>query len=150
VTTCYDNGPHYCLKFNFSLNVLDPHGTVTAVPANWEVLDMRQDPLVVTPTQVEATVPGADFYVHVEDPNGEAPPQLSLTTDEGKVLLTTEASSAGNSTSNPYAMFHVVWSEIPNTEKGKTKNLNLQSCVQDDAGSFYRCITTAVSVNFAK
>lgn len=150
--TCFDRNydPHMCNDLNFNLNVVDPRGNMSTVPVSWQVLDIRQNPLVVSPSPVTATFPTADFYVQVEDPNGEVPPQVSYVTPSGgsSVAQTTTASSGATATNNPYSMIHFVWSGNPSSSKGSTQYLDIKSCVQDDVNSMKQCVTNSVSVKF--
>ncbi len=109
---CHDlqHQAHFCRDFSWSVQVLDPRGNRLFVQTRWTVMDMRQIPLIVVPTTVAGGNNVADFYIQVEDPNGEAIPVVKTSVNvPGKATMTTVASSDLTNNSNPYAMVHVVW-----------------------------------------
>jgi hypothetical protein len=164
-STCSDflGTQHMCIYANWVLNVVDPRGTATAVQANWQILDARQNPIVSAPTTVDATgamaappaPPGGpagtlttDFYVNAQDPNGEVIPTVTAgTVPFGTLAVTTVTSNSAPGT-NPSQMAHLVWTGIPATTKGSQQPVSFSSCVYDNNQMQNQCVTTQVTVQF--
>jgi hypothetical protein len=133
-----------CKATSWKLNAIDPKGAMVSFNSTLTLLDVRQAPLVIMPRSISGTSSGADFYVQVEDPNGEAAPQVTVTQPSvGSVTLTSVASSTGSNGSLPYNMVHVVWSGA----NGASQILDVVACVNDNNGQSANCVTIPASVN---
>ncbi len=136
-----------CKTTPWKLDVIDPRGAVSSTSSSVTVLDVRQAPLVIMPSSVNAvTSTTADFYVQVEDPNGEISPTLSvIQPGVGAVSVTPVANSAGGVGALPYSMSHLIWSGV--STRG-TKTLSLMACTKDTSGTQTNCVTVQETVNF--
>ncbi|MGZ3721547.1 MAG: hypothetical protein ACXVA9_01370 [Bdellovibrionales bacterium] len=141
-------GGRMCNNLSWKLTVVDPRGFATYQSAFWQVVDVRQNPVVVTPSPVIASFPNAEFYVQVEDPNGEVAPKVTNVTTVGKVAMTVAATSNGTVTTNPYSMMHIAWTGNPPASKGTTQVLSISSCVLSDVNVMNQCVTSPVNVQF--
>jgi len=137
-----------CIITNWTLNVTDPRGGLATTSTNWYVYDVRQNPIVVSPDSVSATLPEAQFYVEVEDPNGEVTPQVTaVTPDAGTVNVTAADKNAPAPSQLPYTMMYIDWSGLNKSSSGQ-QTLSIQSCVNGSDGTMSQCVTTPVNVTF--
>lgn len=152
--TCDDESDwstHLCNTLTWSMTVLDKYGSSVTMNATWQILDMRQDPVVVLPDNVTGTASKTgtvDFYINVEDPNGEATPQVTAESPDTGTLTPTVASSGINKGIDPYTLVHVVWSGDFSSYKNSVQTINLQACSEDMNGAFNQCVTQPVNVKF--
>lgn len=145
---CYDGMGNLveCNHISWKLKVIDPRGAIYSAQAEWDVVDVRQDPSVTVPKSVVATGGIASFYVHIQDPNGEVVPPLSAVNPPFGTVKFEEV--ARGSSPTPFLMTRVTWSDAPPEAIGTTQALILKSCVKDADGGLLQCKETAVSVVF--
>lgn len=145
---CYDGMGNLveCNHMTWKMKVIDPRGGIYTAQAEWDVLDVRQDPSIVIPKSVIATGGIANFYIHAQDPNGEMIPVISAVHPPFGTVKIDEV--ARGTTAAPYVMSQVTWSDAPPEAIGTTQSLILKSCVKDADGGLLQCKETAVSVKF--
>lgn len=139
----------WCIRKPWRVNVIDPAGGLATKDTKWQILDVRQDPRVIVPNALTSTTTTADFFIQVEDPNGEVVPRVTvLDQGPGKVSVSEAVKEGPTENRDPYVMSHVVWSEVVAENKPSDLTMKLQSCVTSTYRTWDQCVTTPISVTF--
>jgi len=148
-TTGFCRVADLCSEYAWNLNVIDPRGDMTSTKADWQVVDVRRDPIVIYPNPMSATVPSADFEIQVEDPNGEVEPLVTLVnTTTGSATLTVASSGIGNDML-PFSLMRALWTGVPTKSKKTVQTLKVHSCVYSDYNEDQtQCVDTSIDVQF--
>jgi hypothetical protein len=140
-------GSALCRDINWKLNVVDPKGSQATISSKLTLVDIRQSPALTIPSSIAGTVTGADFYVQVQDPNGEIAPQVTVAQPaSGAVTVTIVASSPAANGSLPFSVAHVVWSGAALSPANPTPSLQVTACVNDINGQVKNCSTMPATV----
>jgi hypothetical protein len=149
-TYCYYAGSSSpCRVFKWTLVVSNPQKYATSFPMSWTVIDVRQNPKSDIPDYVNGTGLTADFYIRVEDPNGERIPDVvDGGIRFGTLTINKIYSEDHPQTGNPYAFVHVVWSSLGDVLKGTEQILPLKTCVNSNRYNEQTCVVKYVQVQF--
>lgn len=126
----------------FGLEVINPRGAVLPGAIKWTVKNQTVSPSIWGISEIRK-FPDITFSLISEDLNGETAPSWQLPSVPFGNLEATEINTINQVTKNPVKMLNVVWSKVPNSEKGKSQRLNFRSCVR---GSY--CSDQSINIIF--
>ena len=137
-----------CKITNWTLHVFDSRRYATSFQTEWSVLDKKREPNASVPSSVEGSGLAAEFYIQVDDPNGEMVPEVKIEgAPMGVVSFITVQSNEKPTFGNPGAMMRAVWTGLPSSVAGTKQKLDLKICT----ARYYsdqNCVNRSVEVSF--
>lgn len=126
-----------------------PSGRMASLDVNWDLMDVRQNPVVSAPTALAAGL-DANFTLSASDPNGEVQPKVSFDKPSFGNFKVSDLTpfDRNNRITKTMTLKAIRWTDIPSDQIGKTTHLKYEVCVKRNYYSLDRCTQHAIDISF--
>jgi hypothetical protein len=128
-------------NFSFNFLIKTPDGNLLRRAQSWQVNDLRQVPVLVSPNDITVSVQNPVFTLILSDPNGEVTPNLGIGQDPafGTLALSPVAGQPGS--------VKITWNGLSAANVGMTTVLSFTTCALTALGAQTYCTEKQVTVH---